>query len=98
MNIGSYNTLKIVKRVAFGLYLDGEEAGEILLPTRYVPENAQIGDFLDVFVYTDGEDRPIATTQAPLAVVGDIKALKVKAVGSYGAFLEWGIERSLFAL
>lgn len=96
MNIGSYNTLKIVKRVAFGLYLDGEEAGEILLPTRYVPENAQIGDFLDVFVYTDGEDRPIATTQAPLAVVGDIKALKVKAVGSYGAFLEWGIMKDLF--
>ncbi len=96
MNIGSYNTLKIVKRVAFGLYLDGEEAGEILLPTRYVPENAQIGDFLDVFVYTDSEDRPIATTQAPLAVVGDIKALKVKAVGSYGAFLEWGIMKDLF--
>lgn len=96
MNIGSYNTLKIVKRVAFGLYLDGEEAGEILIPTRYVPENAQIGDFLDVFVYTDGEDRPIATTQAPLAVVGDIKALKVKAVGSYGAFLEWGIMKDLF--
>ncbi len=96
MNIGSYNTLKIVKRVAFGLYLDGEEAGEILLPTRYVPENAQIGDFLDVFVYTDGEDRLIATTQVPLAVVGDIKALKVKAVGSYGAFLEWGIMKDLF--
>ena len=96
MNIGSYNTLKIVKRVAFGLYLDGEEAGEILLPTRYVPADAQIGDYLDVFIYTDGDDRLIATTAKPLAVVGDIVPLQVKAVGSYGAFLEWGIMKDLF--
>ena len=96
MNIGSYNTLKVVKRVAFGLYLDGEEAGEILLPNRYVPEDAQIDDFLEVFIYTDGEDRLIATTARPLAVVGEIAPLKVKAVGSYGAFLEWGIMKDLF--
>jgi predicted RNA-binding protein (virulence factor B family) len=96
MNIGSYNTLKIVKRVAFGLYLDGEEAGEILLPNRYVPADAQIDDYLDVFIYTDGDDRLIATTDKPLAVVGDIVPLKVKAVGSYGAFLEWGIMKDLF--
>ena len=96
MNIGSYNTLKIVKRVAFGLYLDGEEAGEILLPTRYVPADAQIGDYLDVFIYTDGDDRLIATTAKPLAVVGQIVPLTVKAVGSYGAFLEWGIMKDLF--
>lgn len=96
MNIGSYNTLKVVKRVAFGLYLDGEEAGEILLPTRYVPADAQIGDYLDVFIYTDGDDRLIATTAKPLAVVGQIVPLTVKAVGSYGAFLEWGIMKDLF--
>lgn len=96
MNIGSYNTLKIVKRVAFGLYLDGEEAGEILLPNRYVPADAQIDDYLDVFIYTDGDDRLIATTAKPLAVVGEIKPLTVKAVGSYGAFLEWGIMKDLF--
>ena len=96
MNIGSYNSLKVVKRVAFGLYLDGEEAGEILLPTRYVPADAQIGDYLDVFIYTDGDDRLIATTAKPLAVVGQIVPLTVKAVGSYGAFLEWGIMKDLF--
>jgi predicted RNA-binding protein (virulence factor B family) len=96
MNIGSYNTLKVVKRVAFGLYLDGEEAGEILLPNRYVPASAQIDDYLDVFIYTDGDDRLIATTDKPLAVVGDIAPLQVKAVGSYGAFLEWGIMKDLF--
>lgn len=93
--IGSYNTLKIVKRVAFGLYLDGEEMGEILLPNRYVPDNAQIGDYLNVFVYTDGEDRPIATTAEPLAVVGDFAFLQVKSVASVGAFLEWGIMKDL---
>lgn len=96
MNIGSYNSLKVVKRVAFGLYLDGEEAGEILLPNRYVPASAQIDDYLDVFIYTDGDDRLIATTDKPLAVVGDIVPLQVKAVGSYGAFLEWGIMKDLF--
>jgi predicted RNA-binding protein (virulence factor B family) len=96
MNIGSYNSLKVVKRVAFGLYLDGEEAGEILLPNRYVPADAQVDDYLDVFIYTDGDDRLIATTDKPLAAVGDIVPLQVKAVGSYGAFLEWGIMKDLF--
>ena len=93
--IGSYNTLQVVKRVAFGLYLDGEEMGEILLPNRYVPDNAQIGDYLTVFVYTDGEDRPIATTAQPLAVVGDFAFMQVKSVASVGAFLEWGIMKDL---
>lgn len=93
--IGSYNTLQVIKRVAFGLYLDGEEMGEILLPNRYVPDNAQIGDYLTVFVYTDGEDRPIATTAEPLAVVGDFAVMQVKSVASVGAFLEWGIMKDL---
>ena len=93
--IGSFNTLQVVKRVAFGLYLDGEEMGEILLPNRYVPDNAQIGDYLTVFVYTDGEDRPIATTAEPLAVVGDFAVMQVKSVASVGAFLEWGIMKDL---
>ena len=81
--------------MAFGLYLDGEEMGEILLPNRYVPDNAQIGDYLTVFVYTDGEDRPIATTAEPLAVVGDFAFMQVKSVASVGAFLEWGIMKDL---
>lgn len=93
--IGSFNTLQVVKRVAFGLYLDGEEMGEILLPNRYVPDNAQIGDYLNVFVYTDGEDRPIATTLEPLAKVGDFAFMQVKSVASVGAFLEWGIMKDL---
>ena len=69
--------------------------GEILLPNRYVPDNAQIGDYLNVFVYTDGEDRPIATTAEPLAVVGDFAFMQVKSVASVGAFLEWGIMKDL---
>lgn len=93
--IGSFNTLQVVKRVAFGLYLDGEEMGKILLPNRYVPDNAQIGDYLNVFVYTDGEDRPIATTLEPLAKVGDFAFMQVKSVASVGAFLEWGIMKDL---
>lgn len=95
VQIGDYNELEIVKEVDFGVYLDSDD-GEILLPTKYLPENYRLGDVLNVFVYRDSEDRIIATTLKPFAKVGDFAALQVKQTSNYGAFLEWGLEKDLF--
>lgn len=64
IKLGDFNSLRVVKRVDFGIYLDGGEEGEILLPTRYVPEEVSIGDELEVFIYLDQDERLIATTEA----------------------------------
>lgn len=96
IKLGDYNRLRIVKKVDFGLYLDGGNEGEILLPSRYVPEDAGIGDELDVFIYLDQEERLIATTETPLAKVGDFAYLEVKWVNEYGAFLGWGLMKDIF--
>jgi predicted RNA-binding protein (virulence factor B family) len=96
IKLGDYNTLKIVKSVDFGLYLDGGNSGEILLPTRYVPKNAKIGDELEVFIYLDQDEKLVATTLHPLAKVGDIACLEVAWVNEYGAFLNWGLMKDLF--
>lgn len=93
--IGKINTLRVVKTVDFGVYLDGEALGEILLPKRYVPEGCQPGDSVEVFLYHDSEDRLIATTQRPYAVVGELALLKVVAVNNFGAFLDWGLPKDL---
>ena len=79
MELGRVNRLKVVKEVGFGLYLDGGEEGEILLPARYVPQGCKPGDELDVFIYLDNEERLVATTQTPLAQVGDFACLQVAA-------------------
>jgi hypothetical protein len=92
---GRYNTLKVVKYVDFGVYLDGEELGEILLPARYVPEVCEVGQDLLVFLYLDSEDRIIATTEKPYAQVGEFAYLKAVAVNSVGAFLDWGLMKDL---
>ena len=96
IKLGDFNRLRIVKKVDFGLYLDGGDEGEILLPSRYVPEDAGIGDELDVFLYLDQEERLIATTETPLAKVGDFAYLEVKWVNEYGAFLGWGLMKDIF--
>ena len=97
IKLGDYNHLKVVKRVDFGVYLDGGgKEGEILLPTRYVPEGCKVGDELDVFIYLDQDERPVATTQTPLAKVGDFACLEVSWVNEYGAFLNWGLMKDLF--
>ena len=93
--LGKINNLKILKEKDFGLYLDGEELGEILIPKRYVPEGVKIGESLDVFIYLDSEDRLIATTEKPLAQVGDFALLKVVSVNQTGAFLDWGLPKNL---
>lgn len=96
IKLGDSNRLTVVKKTDFGLYLDGGKAGEILLPSRYVPEGTEIGDELDVFIYLDHEERVIATTEQPLAKVGDFAYLTVKWVNEYGAFLDWGLMKDLF--
>ena len=96
IKLGEYNRLTIVKAVDFGLYLDGGDEGEILLPSRYVPKDCRIGDELDVFIYLDNEERIVATTQKPLAKVGEFAYLEVSWVNEYGAFLHWGPLKDLF--
>ena len=91
VNIGQYNRLKVVKRVDFGAYLDGGNGVEILLPEKYVDPTVKIGDELDVFIYTDSEDRLIATMERPFAKVGEFAFLQVSQVNEVGAFLDWGI-------
>ena len=92
---GRYNTLKVVKFVDFGVYLDGAEMGEILLPARYVPEECEVGEDLEVFIYLDSEDRIIATTEKPYAQVGEFAFLRVNVVNNVGAFLDWGLMKEL---
>jgi predicted RNA-binding protein (virulence factor B family) len=95
IKIGEYNTLKVVKEKAMGVFLnDGKEG--ILLPKRFVPEGTKIGDELTVFLYHDGEGRIIATTMHPKGVVGDIVKLKAVAVTSHGAFLDFGLMKDMF--
>ena len=93
--IGALNNLRVLKEVDFGVYLDGGEHEEILLPRRYVPENCKVNDNITVFIYLDSEDRFIATTENPYAMVGDFALLKVVAVEHVGAFLDWGLLKDL---
>ncbi|WP_073343812.1 CvfB family protein [Bacteroides congonensis] len=96
IELGKYNQLEVVKEVDFGVYLDGGEEGEILLPTRYVPEDCMIGDILNVFLYLDMDERLIATTLTPYVQVGQFACLEVSWVNEYGAFLNWGLMKDLF--
>lgn len=95
VEIGKYNTLKIVKDLDFGVYLDGGDDLEILLPARYVPRNVKPGDVVEVFIYHDNEGRIIATTAKPLAIVGEFQWMECKSVNDMGAFLEWGLMKDL---
>ena len=96
IELGKFNLLEVVKEVDFGVYLDGGEEGEILLPTRYVPEDCKIGDILNVFLYLDMDERLIATTLTPFVQVGQFAWLEVSWVNQYGAFLNWGLMKDLF--
>ena len=96
LRLGDFNRLKITKKVDFGLYLDGGPEGEILLPMRYAPKTFNIGDEIDVFIYLDQDEMPVATTEIPMAKVGDFAYLEVAWVNEYGAFLKWGPMKDLF--
>ncbi len=94
MDLGKWNTLRVDRVKEVGAYLtDGRE--DVLLPTKQVPCDIEVGDSIRVFVYRDSKDRPIATTREPLITVGEIKRLKCKSVGNIGAFMESGLERDL---
>ncbi len=96
VELGRMNRLEVVREVDFGMYLDGGDTGDILLPARYVPSGCRPGDVLDVFLYLDSEERIVATTQTPLAMVGDFAYLQVAWVNNFGAFLDWGLMKDLF--
>lgn len=93
--IGRFNKLQVVKEVDFGVYLDGGEHDTILLPQRYVPDECEIGDWLDVFLYFDSEDLLIATTETPKVQVGRCELLKVIDINNAGAFMDWGLPKDL---
>ena len=93
--LGQYNTLPVLKLVDFGLYLDGGDGLEILMPKRYVPEGTKEGDELRVFVYQDSEARLIATNEHPYATVGQFASLRINSVNQVGAFADWGTSKEL---
>jgi len=95
VGIGQINRLKVLRRVSVGAYLDGETLGDILLPNRYLSDAIVEGDEVEVFVYLDSEDRLIATTETPLAKVGDFAFLRVVATSKFGAFMDWGLMKDL---
>jgi len=95
LNIGQMNRLEVIKQVDIGLFLDGDKYGNILLPRRYVPSDAKIGDMLDVFIYLDSDDCIIATTLTPKVMVGQCAHLEVKDINAVGAFLDWGLPKDL---
>lgn len=94
--IGKNATLQVIKEVDFGLYLDGEELGEILLPKRYVPAECGIDDWIEVFLYLDSEDDLIATTETPYVQYGECACLTVVDITAHGAFMDWGLSKDLF--
>lgn len=95
ITIGKTNKLQVVKQVDFGLYLDGGEHGEILLPARYVPAGSGISEWINVFIYLDSDDLIIATTETPYAEVNQCAHLQVVDVNYNGAFLNWGLSKDL---
>lgn len=99
IKIGQYNQLKLERFVDFGAYLvaDDDQVGktEVLLPKRYVEPEMKPGDVLKVFVYTDSEDRPVATTETPFATVGEFAFLQTVQINRVGAFMDWGLQKNL---
>ena len=100
LKLGEKQTLEIMKKVEFGVYLKNpmDETGEerVLLPAKQVPIGVGVGDKIEVFLYKDSKDRLIATTNTPLLMMGEVKVLTVAQVGKMGAFLNWGLEKDLF--
>tara|TARA_R110002049_G_scaffold70401_3_gene181911 strand:+ start:8821 stop:9651 length:831 start_codon:yes stop_codon:yes gene_type:complete len=96
IKLGQINTLEILRETDHGVYLIDEEANEVLLPNRYVPETFKIWDKLDVFVYLDNEERPVAATDMPYVMRNDFALLRCNQVNDFGAFLDWGLVKELF--
>lgn len=96
ITIGKTYKLKALKKLDFGVYLDAEDLYEVLLPKRYVPRDLEMGDEIEVFLYLDSEDRPVATTEIPKAQLGEFAYLSVVDINNTGAFLDWGLAKDLF--
>ena len=96
LELGAVNRLEIVRSTDYGLVLSSKEGKEVLLPKRYVTEEMAIGEEIDVFVYTDSEDRLVATTERPVAMLGEAAVMEVVDVTSQGAFVDWGLPKDLF--
>lgn len=95
IKIGEYNKMKVLKSLDFGIYMDGGDGVEILMPKRYIPEGTDIGDEIDCFVYLDSEDRLLATTETPHTTVNHFAFLSVNSTNQVGAFLDWGVSKEL---
>ncbi|MGJ8665768.1 MAG: CvfB family protein [Patiriisocius sp.] len=96
INLGVYNTLEILRETEPGLYLGDDEENVVLLPHKYKPEHFEIGDMLEVFVYLDYEERPVATTLTPYVTLNNFGYLHCSDVNQYGAFMDWGVQKQLF--
>ena len=93
--IGKYNELEVKSKATIGLYLTNG-SDDVLLPVKYILQGTEVGDTIEVFVYLDNENRPVATTLKPFATVGDFVFLTVKDVNDHGAFMDWGIAKDVF--
>jgi predicted RNA-binding protein (virulence factor B family) len=96
IQIGIINTLEIDRITDPGLFLKAEDGEDILLPNQYLTDEMLLGDLIDVFVYTDSEDRPVATTEIPAAILGEFGFFEVVDTASFGAFVNWGLPKDLF--
>tara|TARA_R110002072_G_scaffold275142_1_gene436232 strand:- start:3324 stop:4187 length:864 start_codon:yes stop_codon:yes gene_type:complete len=96
IKIGEYNDLDIIRETPQGIYLGDSEGNEILLPNKYIPEEFKIWDTLNVFVYLDHEERPVATTLKPYITLNEFAYLRCMVVNEIGAFMDWGLEKQLF--
>ncbi|MFM8450253.1 MAG: S1 RNA-binding domain-containing protein [Haliscomenobacter sp.] len=95
LEIGKYHILRVLRETRVGCYLGDREGNEVLLPSKYVPAGTKEGDSLSVFIYRDGEERLIATTQTPLVLLHHFARLQVKMITQIGAFLDWGLDKDL---
>ncbi|HDM8204418.1 TPA: GntR family transcriptional regulator [Vibrio harveyi] len=92
IKIGQINSLEVIKTADFGVFLDGEDYGSVLLPNKYVPEGTELGAYLDVFLYFDSESQLAATIDKPIAQVGEWGLMKIEGINKTGAFVNWGIK------
>ncbi len=95
MDIGKLNTLRVLRDTSVGMFLGDEAGNDVLLPIKYIPEDLNIGDDIEVFLYQDSEDRLIATTLTPNIKLGEFALMNVRDVNHVGAFMDWGLEKDL---
>ena len=95
IEIGKNNVLRVLRHKSVGVFLGDNEGNDVLLPNKYVPENIEVDDEIDVFIYKDSEDRIVATTLEPKIKLNEFACLQVKEVNKFGAFLDWGLEKDL---